>query len=169
MSPVERARPLPEAQGRGKLLIAESVLAATSAALQGFAGQDGRHEGIVLWLGRFIATTTMVVSVHVPEADHGWGHVRMSEQQVGTASRSARALGLGIIAQVHSHPGTDVRHSDGDDDLVLMPFEGMFSLVVGRYGDAALLDGGLHQYQDGVWHRIIDVDPVVYVIPPVVR
>ena len=59
-----------------------------------------------------------------------------------------------LVAQVHSHPGSDTRHSDGDDRLILMPHEGMFSLVVGSYGDGgiALSDGaGLHQYQDRRW------------------
>jgi len=34
---------------------------------------------------------------------------------------------MGILCQVHSHPGSDTRHSDGDDELVLLPFEGMLS------------------------------------------
>ena len=61
------------------------------------------------------------------------------ENATGNASRAARALGLSVVAQVHTHPGRDTRHSDGDDDLVLMPYEGMFSLVVGEYGHGSLL------------------------------
>jgi len=48
--------------------------------------------------------------------------------------RAARRLGLAVMAQVHSHPGADTRHSDGDDELIVLPREGMFSLVIGRYG-----------------------------------
>ena len=92
MSPVERVRPLPEARGRGKLLVAESVLAETSTALQSSFGEDGRHEGLVLWLGRVIDATTLVVSLYVPDADHGPGHVRISERQVSATSRSARRV-----------------------------------------------------------------------------
>jgi len=64
---------------------------------------------------------------------------------------------LGVVAQVHSHPGDDTRHSQGDDELVLMPFEGMFSLVVGRYGAGGItLEAGvgLHQFQDGRWVQV---------------
>ncbi len=49
--------------------------------------------------------------------------------------RAARRLGLAVMAQVHSHPGADTRHSDGDDELIVLPREGMFSLVIGRYGE----------------------------------
>jgi proteasome lid subunit RPN8/RPN11 len=76
---------------------------------------------------------------------------------MGAAADTARSFGLGIVAQVHSHPGSDTRHSDGDDRLVFMPFEGMFSLVVGQYGDGDIDPrggAGLHQFQDGRWVRI---------------
>ncbi len=78
----------------------------------------------------------------------------VGERAVARTSRSARAAGLGLVAQVHSHPGHDTRHSDGDDQLVLMPFEGMFSLVVADYGQGGLLPehgAGLHQFQQGRW------------------
>ena len=62
-------------------------------------------------------------------------------------------MGLGILAQVHSHPGRDTRHSDGDDDLVVMPFENMLSLVAPYYGRAirAITDFSVHQFQDRRW------------------
>ena len=72
------------------------------------------------------------------------------------------------MAQVHSHPGGDTRHSDGDDDLVLMPFEGMFSLVVADYGRGSLLPesgAGLHQYQDGRWVAIDQMEQALVAIP----
>lgn len=164
MSPVHRIRPLPEATALGRLIIAEPVLDHTTEALRRSKGPDGHHEGVVLWLGRTIGMTTIVLSSIVPECDHGWGHVRMSAHQVSRATRTARACGLGIVAQVHSHPGDDVRHSDGDDELVLMPFESMYSVVVGRYGEAPVLDGGVHQYQRGRWHRITDAAATTVVV-----
>jgi proteasome lid subunit RPN8/RPN11 len=94
------------------------------------------------------------MSAAVPVSDHGPQHVLIAEAEVGRMSRRARSMGLAIVAQVHSHPGHDTRHSDGDDTLILMPFEGLFSLVVGRYGDGSLLPAegaGLHQYQDRRW------------------
>jgi hypothetical protein len=77
-------------------------------------------------------------------------------------------MGLVFVAQVHSHPGTDTRHSDGDDELVLMPHEGLFSLVIGGYGTGHIhprKGAGLHQYQDDRWVQILPgpADPLLIV------
>ena len=76
-----------------------------------------------------------------------------SAAAVGDAARAARHNGLGILCQVHSHPGDDARHSDGDDELVLLPFEGMLSIVVLNFG--LQFDGldiaCIHQFQSGRW------------------
>ncbi|MHA3021833.1 Mov34/MPN/PAD-1 family protein [Mycobacterium sp. BMJ-28] len=158
---VHRRTPLPTAAVRGQLLVAEQVVAPTLAALQASSGQAGRHEGLVLWLGRQCANTSMVMAMITPAARTGPDYVFLDEAAVAGAARAARGMGLGVIAQVHSHPGSDTRHSDGDDQLVLMPFENMFSLVVARYGDGPLLPAGgagLHQYQDGIWRCVVDDD-----------
>jgi hypothetical protein len=45
-------------------------------------------------------------------------------------------------------------HSEGDDEMVFMPFAGMLSIVVPCYArfDLRPLDGlGVHQFQDGRW------------------
>jgi proteasome lid subunit RPN8/RPN11 len=95
--------------------------------------------------------------------------VRADAAATGAAARAARALRLGVVAQVHSHPGSDTRHSDGDDDLILMPYEGMFSLVVANYGNGSLLPqegAGLHQLQNGHWIHTDPTEPALLVIPP---
>jgi proteasome lid subunit RPN8/RPN11 len=166
---VHRRTPLPVAPARGQLLVAQQVIAPTTAALRASTGPGGPHEGLVLWLGRTTATTTMVIAMICPQARTGPDFVLLDEPAVATASRAARARGLGVVAQVHSHPGTDTRHSDGDDRLVLMPFENMFSLVVARYGSGGLHPSngaGLHQYQDGQWVQLID-DATMVIVPPV--
>jgi proteasome lid subunit RPN8/RPN11 len=166
---VHRDRALPVAMAQGKLVVAECVLDATSAALRSSAGEDGRpHEGLVLWLGQVIGDDTYVLSCHVPRSDHGWGHVLIDEKAVGRAGRLARALRLGVVAQVHSHPGKDTRHSDGDDDLIVMPREGMFSLVVGQYGRGAIepeKGAGLHQRQAGQWVLVQPAEGVLLRAP----
>lgn len=165
MSPVLRQTPLPKLPARGQLIVPAAVVNATATALRASRGDDGRHEAIVLWAGRTAADTTLVVAAVVPDSDHGWGHVLMDERQVSAAARAARRYGLGIVAQVHSHPGNDVRHSDGDDHLVLMPFENMFSLVVGNYGDAPVERAGLHQFQDSRWCLVTNPTDALVVVP----
>jgi hypothetical protein len=165
---VYRETILPRGEARGKLVVAEPILASTSQALRLFAGRDGRHEGLVLWLGRMIGKDTCVLGCHVPESDHGCAHVLLDEAAVGRAGRVARGLRLGVVAQVHSHPGGDTRHSEGDDELILLPRPGMFSLVVADYGDGSILPeqgAGLHQYQEGSWVRIDPVEGVLTTVP----
>jgi proteasome lid subunit RPN8/RPN11 len=169
MQPVHRLRPLPSGPARGKLLVAEGVLPSTTSILASFRGDNGPHEGIAFWLGRTVGQNTYVMSALRPSADHGNGHVLVNEEGVGAAARKAREIGLGIVAQVHSHPGTDTRHSDGDDQLIVMPFEGMYSLVVANYGAGSLTiaEGlGVHQYQYGRWVSTVETAEALVVVPP---
>jgi proteasome lid subunit RPN8/RPN11 len=151
---VFRRTPLPTGPATGRLIVAEQVLAPTTAALQASCADHRAHEGLVFWLGRTVGSDVIVVAIAVPPTEHRTDGVFVGERAVARTSRSARASGLGLVAQVHSHPGDDTRHSDGDDQLVLMPFEGMFSLVVADYGQGGLLPehgAGLHQFQQGRW------------------
>lgn len=154
---VYRITKLPTKKNIGRLIVPESVALQTRVALQSFRGHDGPHEGLVYWLGRRINNDSVVVSSVVPKCEHTCQSVMVSETVVGNIMKKTRIIGLGIIAQVHSHPGKDTRHSEGDDRLVLMPFEGMFSVVVGNYGVDGItsqLGAGLHQFQNRRWVQI---------------
>jgi len=153
---VYRTRPLPAGDLRGTFLVSQAVLDATRAALTSFAPRDaadGGHEGIVYWCGRELADLTVFLHAVVPEADHGPQHVFVSKAAVGQMQRHARRLRLGVLCQVHSHPGADARHSDGDDELILLPFEGMLSIVVPNFGRGwgCISDTCVHQFQAGRW------------------
>jgi hypothetical protein len=163
---VHRMTPLPSGPATGNLFVAEHVLAPTQAALQASSADHQPHEGLVLWLGNTDAGSTTVLACAAPLKLSGSGGVHITQRAVGRVARSARQYGLGVVAQVHSHPGTDTRHSDGDDKLILMPFEGMFSLVVARYGQGAVdprKGAGLHQHQDGRW---VEVPPETFRVVP---
>ena len=52
------------------------------------------------------------------------------------------------------HPVTKyTRHSDGDDELIVMPFENMLSLVAPFYGRtvSSITDFSIHQFQNHRW------------------
>lgn len=154
--PVHRSLPLPRSALRGLFLVAEPVLAATREALVSFALaglDDGGHEGIVYWAGREAEDCTVFMQAVVPVAEHSYGRVMVSEGEIGRTQRAARRDKCGILCQVHSHPGSDTRHSDGDDNLVLLPFEGMLSIVAPRFGLGlhGIADISVHQFQDGAW------------------
>lgn len=169
---VHRRKPLSEAPARGRLIVTEAVMDETATALRAFRGRHGRHEGIVFWAGRQCGTDTVVAAALLPRAEHGPGFVHVSHAEVGWMARSARRLGLAVMAQVHSHPGGDTRHSDGDDELIVLPCEGMFSLVVGRYGDGPVdprQGAGLHQFQDGCWVRVRPAEGAFITVTAAIR
>ena len=154
---VYRFTELPIKDNIGCLIVPESVALKTRLALQSFKGIDGRHEGLIYWLGRRINNDSVIVSSVIPYCEHSRQSVMVPEDTIGNIMKKIRSLGLGIIAQVHSHPGNDTRHSDGDDKLILMPFEGMFSVVIGNYGDGGITiqsGAGVHQFQNKRWVQI---------------
>lgn len=147
----------PDSQATGRLLVAEQVIAPTRAALQASSQAYQAHEGLVFWIGRTIGPDTLVLSVVAVPTEHHRGGVFVNEHTVAATGSAARTVGLGLVAQVHSHPGPGTRHSAGDNQLITMPFEGMFSLVVADYGQGSLIPAegaGLHQYQHGRWIHV---------------
>lgn len=165
---VDRNKPLLERPALGHLIVPASVIHRTQELLCQAGARNKAHEGLVWWLGRHVGDDTLIMSCHRPPCRSGPGFVFTDEAAIGTATRLARAHQLGVVAQVHSHPGQDTHHSEGDDELVLMPFEGMYSLVVGDYGKASMLPsqgGGLHQFQGGQWVFVNQVEPALIVVP----
>lgn len=154
--PVYRNSPLPEGEVRGLYFVPQPIIDATRNALIDFclAGiRDGGHEGIAYWAGRESGDSTIFLQAIVPHAEHGPGRVMVSREEVGRMQRKARESRLGLLCQVHSHPGWDARHSDGDDSLILLPFENMLSVVVPHFGVGFtnITDCCVHQFQDGLW------------------
>jgi proteasome lid subunit RPN8/RPN11 len=170
---VNRRKPLLERAARGLLIVPQDVMSTTQLALQRSRGADGeKHEGLVFFLGRIVEGDSVAVAAVSPDSEHSWGRVIADESAMAAVAAYGRRFGLGVIAQVHSHPGSDTRHSDGDDQLVFMPFEGMFSLVVGDYGFGEMtpsLGLGLHQFQDGRWVAIDRSKSALLVVPSMVE
>lgn len=159
--PVYRTRPLPEGDLRGRYLVTEAVIERTREALitVALAGlRDRGHEGLVFWAGLDNGSFTAFTTVVVPDADHSDRGVFVTEAAYGRAASEAKRAGVVLLAQVHSHPGSDARHSDGDDDLIIMPFEGMLSIVVPHYGVGwhEITEAKVHQFQDGRWTLCTD-------------
>jgi len=154
--PVYRTQPLPRGNLSGHFLSPAVLIDDTRDALVGFALaglDDCGHEGIAFWAGLQDRELTAFSTVIVPEAEHSHGRVLVTEAAYGKAVRAAKSVGLALLAQVHSHPGTDTRHSDGDDTLVILPYEGMLSVVVPRFGIGwtDLGSAAIHQFQLGRW------------------
>lgn len=152
-------RPQPRADLRGRFILAAQALEAAERLLPTYRGPDGDHEGIVFLAGREFGKFTILMSAVAPNARHSRGGVFCDPTDISAVQFAAREMGLGLLCQVHSHPGACTEHSAGDDELVLMPFEGMLSIVVPHFacfGMRPVENLGVHQLQDGRW---VAVDP----------
>jgi hypothetical protein len=167
-SRVYRHTPLPSGPLKGRFRVIEDVVKATEDALRTFGGPDGPHEGMVFWGGLEFGDITLFTTVVVPRCQHHATGVFCDEVAVRDAVRFLRMHRVGLLAQVHSHPGDDVRHSDGDDLLIFLPFDGMLSIVVQRYGLHGMLpinSSGIHQFQHKKWTLCTQNLDAITVIP----
>lgn len=160
MKPAHQAEPelwrprLPVRELQGEWFMTEGTVAAAERLLPTYRGPDGDHEGILFLLGRQAGNVSIITTVLAPDADHGPGHVICTETQVAHATTAAHDQRLGMLGQLHTHGRGSTEHSQGDDTLVLMPFDGMLSLIAPWYGHVGLrpLHGlGIHQHQHGKW------------------
>lgn len=140
------------------LLITEGVIAGTRAALESAGTRRVRHEGVVYWAGRSVANDQLAIAAIVPHAQTSARNYQV------TAEANAHAIawmcdhGLELVAQVHSHPGEFVEHSDWDDAHAAFPFEGLWSIVVPNYGRRGLVPiehCGVHRFESGGF-RVLD-------------
>lgn len=145
---------LPQRAVEGRFAFCESVILEAERLLPAYRGVDGDHEGIVFLLGRRMADLTIYSTAVAPRANHSAGRVQCSHEDVAEVLAFARPRRLALLGQVHTHPGEWTEHSRGDDRMITMPFQGMLSIVVPRYGLYGLrpLESlGIHQYQSGTW------------------
>ena len=60
---------------------------------------------------------------------------------------------LVVVAQVHTHPGADTKHSSWDDQCVVS--RKILSLVLPVYGRNAQLElAGVHEFCEGQWREL---------------
>lgn len=119
----------------------------------------GRYESSVFWYGIKDATGRAMVSYVV--APHQLSRPRNYHVPAASVSDMVRRLrpGWKPIAQIHSHPGDDVEHSNYDDRMAISTKA--LSLVVPRYGhwsDMFPERIGVHEWQSGYWYLLTLVE-----------
>ena len=143
------------ASGRPVVAVTAGVIEATQPLLR--CGLWQPTERIVYWAGVKRADVWVATTVLQPEATLTRGSFRTS------AIANARVIaylsdhGLALIGQVHSHPGSFVDHSDGDDADAFMPSDNGLSIVVPNYGRDGMLplsQCGVHRFEHGVFRRL---------------
>ena len=121
--------------------------------------RDGKslHEGVAYWAGRRITEGCLLTTCIAPAAITSRGSFETSARANARVIAYLGTVGLELIAQVHSHPGDFVGHSDGDDRRALMPYEGFLSIVVPNYGRDGMrpfTKCGVHLFESSRFRRL---------------
>ena len=143
--------------GNGTVYLCESVLKQSIETLSSSGNAVEHHEGIVYWAGRRYGLDSLVTTCIAPAATATYGSFKTSSYTNAKVVMWLAREELELLGQVHSHPGSFVDHSQGDDELALMPFEGFLSIVIPHYGQQGiwpLTQCGVHRFEAGQFRRL---------------
>ncbi|MFL6137450.1 MAG: Mov34/MPN/PAD-1 family protein [Frankiaceae bacterium] len=111
----------------------------------------------------------IVTTVSVPYAVQSAGHFTVSAEEMSRAGAHLRRHGLVRLAQVHTHPGHDTRHSPTDDESAYSRKAGAVSIVLPWHaaGDPSAADGTVHVHDGYGWRQLsqADAEAFIRVIP----
>ncbi len=124
---VESEHPTPH------ITITDAALAALRPSLA--PKINGRHEGIVYFIGATDGYSTLITSVFTPEATTTHGSFDVSSRSMASLVRFAADHGLQVVGQLHTHP-QGAFHSDGDIEGTHIHYPGYVSIVIPNYGVA---------------------------------
>lgn len=136
-----------------QLRIPAEGLRATLALLQ----RAGRLESGLFWYGpRDAAGNGQVQHIAAPRQRMSWGNYHVSPEALAEIVHRLPD-GWKPLAQVHSHPGQRVEHSNYDDKM--LSSRRALSLVFPFYGRTNVVfpwGVGIHEWQVDYWHLLDD-------------
>lgn len=111
-----------------------------------------------------IATT-----LTVPEARLCPTYFTVSGNAMSEAGKHFRIFGMQRLAQVHTHPGRDVRHSEFDDGNAYSQLDGAISIVIPYHGRRRprVFDCGVHLRLKTGWVKLRqkEVTKLIQIVP----
>jgi hypothetical protein len=137
-------------------LVPSLAISHTERILSEYGRKKPPHEGLVYWGGQKEGDRITVAILIAPKTVSDYGRVSTSPRSNFDVVRLLNKYNGVQIAQVHSHPGTWVDHSLGDDDLAAFKVNGLVSIVVPRYchrGMMPMSSCGIHRYTNGKFIR----------------
>jgi hypothetical protein len=109
--------------------------------------------------------TDIAVTLTLPNATMHPTHFTVSGDAMSEAGKHFRELGMQRLAQVHTHPGVEVRHSPFDDENAYCQMDGSLSIVIPEHARRRpnLGECGVHLREEAGW-RLLTTKEVVRVI-----
>ncbi len=149
--------PSPIVSSPPHVYISTSVLDATKRFLQASKYRCKKHEGIVYWAGRDSGEDWLILTCIAPRATTTRGSFKVSAKTNAHVIMLLNKLHLTLLAQVHSHPGSWVDHSPGDNEGVFMPYKYFLSIIVPYYSVEnlwPLTTCGVHRFSGTTFYRL---------------
>lgn len=118
----------------------------------------------IAWAGISIATT-----LTFPNAEMHPTYFTVSGDAMSEAGQHFRRFGMERLAQVHTHPSRDVRHSPFDDENAYSQMDGALSIVLPNHARRRpdLTDCGVHLRDGSGWRRLgaRDIEGIIRILP----
>ena len=142
-------------------IIPEKAIEYTEKVLCEYGNMSDPNEGLVYWGGHVDKTTITISAVIAPKVESAPGRVSTSHRSNFDFVTTLNEKKIIQIAQVHSHPGDWVDHSEGDSKWAAFKSEGLISIVVPNYckhGMLPLIKCGIHRFRKEKFTRLLDRD-----------
>lgn len=146
-----------------------------SALLDSFAEHDPSVErvayldGYVVQPAGEVPPVGLVTTVVLPDADLAPGSYHVSATAMSAAGQHLRAHGMRRLAQIHTHGGSDTRHSPTDDGLAYSQRTGAISMVAPNHASTRPqpADCSIHVREPDGWVRLTAAEAadLVHLIP----
>ena len=98
-----------------------------------------RRETVIYWVGEAHTEAAVVTTVIRPKQQNTAGSFEVTREANADIVVWLCAHKLKLLAQLHTHPGSFVGHSGGDDLGASLAFFGFYSLVIPNYGRSGIL------------------------------
>jgi hypothetical protein len=134
------------------LVIAPNLWNATLDVLQSYS-RRGVEAGC-FWYGTRNDNYALASLLAIPQQVNRRQNFHIPADSLAEMTQMASASGLVAVAQIHTHPGVDVKHSPWDDAQIVS--QNVWSLVMPNYGKLPVnfSDVGVHRFRDGRWRRL---------------
>jgi len=114
---------------------------------------------------------SIATTLTLPNAAMHTAYFTVSGEAMSQAGQHFRPHGMQRLAQVHTHPGRDVRHSRFDDENAYSQMDGAISIVLPSHARRRpeLTECGVHVRDEREWRRlgVQEIDRTIRVVPGV--
>lgn len=142
-----------------KYRICQGVITATERVLREYGSRKPSCEGLVYWGGIKNEAAIMITTCIAPLIKASRYNIGIDHFANYKVVEALSANNIVHIAQVHSHPGKWVDHSDTDDEYASFKRDGLLSLVVPLFCEEGMLPlkrCGIHRFIGTEFKRLTD-------------